>query len=93
MRNLRLALGMTLVVGALLLGTTALGHAHDTSAPGLYSSRCALHELGGHVVVPPLAAPSVGRLDITAAPVPSAPDALPLDVVLSAASPRAPPLG
>ena len=91
MRNLRLGLTLAFVVIVVLLSGIPLGHAHDTSAPGLYSAQCALCDLAGHAAAPPLSAPAALRLDVTPVPVAVAGDGLALEVVSDPASPRAPP--
>ena len=91
MRNLRLGLTLAFVVIVVLLSGIPLGHAHDTSAPGLYSAQCALCDLGGQAAAPPLSAPTALRLDVMPVPVAVAGDGLAVEVVSDPASPRAPP--
>ena len=91
MRNLRLGLTLAFVVIVVLLSGIPLGHAHDTSAPGLYSAQCALCDLAGYAAAPPLSAPAPLRLDVAPARLALVADEPVVDVVSDPASPRAPP--
>ena len=91
MRNLRLGLTLAFVVIVVLLSGIPLGHAHDTSAPGLYSAQCALCDLAGHAAAPPLSAPAALRLDVTPVRLALVAQGLVVDAVSDPASPRAPP--
>ncbi len=91
MRHIRPALALALVVIAALLSGIPLFHAHDTSAPGIYNSWCALCDLGGQVAAPPLSIPQAVRLAVTVAPAPAAADGVVLTVAAEPPSSRAPP--
>ncbi len=91
MRNLWLGLTVTVVVIGVLLSSIPLCHAHDTSAPGLYSARCALCDLGGQAAAQRLAAPVTLRLEVTPVRLALVVDRFVVEVVSDPASPRAPP--
>ena len=92
MRSLRPALVLAFVTIAVLVGSTTLAHAHDTSSPGFYNSQCPLQDLGGHAaaqlptreagteLAPAGSAAGLGR------------DQHRAEITPSPASPRAPPL-
>jgi hypothetical protein len=91
MRNLRVGLTLAFLVIGVLLSGIPLGHAHDTSAPGLYSAQCALYDLGGQAAAQRLAAPMDLGLDVTPLPLALAADGFVAEVSGDPASPRAPP--
>lgn len=92
MLRLRVAVVLALVVRAVLFGSVALAHVHDTSAPGLYDRACSLCELSGHLIAAPSPTPSAAPGGLVALPLPVAPDVPAPDVARSPAAPRAPPL-
>ena len=91
-RVVRLAVILSLVVYAVLVGTAALPHAHDSSVSGLYSAECSSCELARHsvgiVLSPPTVAVQVGITTVKA----RLQEQVPADVGPASASPRAPPL-
>ena len=92
MWNLRFVLAVVLVVSAVLLGTVTLSHAHDASAPGLYSSQCPLWEFAGQSVdKAPARVALAAPFDLTSFPLLLTPPGPVLDVARTPASPRAPP--
>jgi hypothetical protein len=92
MRNLRVGLTLALLVIGVLLSGIPLGHAHDISAPGLYSAQCALYDLGGQTAAQGLSAPVDLGLDVTPLRLAVAPARFVADVITDPDSPRAPPL-
>ncbi len=92
MRNLRLVLTLALLVSGVLLSAIPLGHAHDTSAAGLYSAQCVLCELGGQTAAQALSAPVDLGLEVRPLPLGAAPIGVVADVTADLDSPRAPPL-
>lgn len=91
MRNLRVGLTLVLLVIGVLVSVIPLGHAHDTSAAGVYSAPCALCDLAGHAVAQGICAPVDLGLDVTPLPLAAAPVGVVADVTADADSPRAPP--
>ena len=92
MRNLRLVLTLALLVSGVLLSAIPLGHAHDTSAAGLYSAQCVLCELGGQTAAQALSAPVDLGLDVTPLPLAAPRVGFVPEVAADPDSPRAPPL-
>jgi hypothetical protein len=92
MRTGRVVLAVVLAVAAILPATVGLAHAHDASAPGLYSTQCPLVEAAAHAVAVVLQPPSAAGVEVATTPIPGLPEARALDGAPALAASRAPPL-